>query len=176
MLSVICHTTTSMKATTWHKHTLVDGQVVLYTTSVAGALTNSNSPHSKFECHQSYPVIYLPFKPVTPWSLNSLWDVSVFKAAYCAALVLSISTSSGSSWLHQPSVYSTNTSVSGDFSHYLEPSAGAFALSHHFAYSYFESMFPPYCNTVHMIFQTAHSVPINNETKNTHMSYSSLQP
>lgn len=105
MLSVICHTTTSMKATTWHKHTLVDGQVVLYTTSVAGALTNSNSPHSKFECHQSYPVIYLPFKPVTPWSLNSLWDVSVFKAAYCAALVLSISTSSGSSWLHQPSVY-----------------------------------------------------------------------
>lgn len=101
MLSVICHTTTSMKATTWHKHTLVDGQVVLYTTSVAGALTNSNSPHSKFECHQSYPVIYLPFKPVTPWSLNSLWDVSVFKAAYCAALVLSISTSSGSSWLHQ---------------------------------------------------------------------------
>lgn len=105
MLSVICHTTTSMKATTWHKHTLVDGQIVLYTTSVAGALTNSNSPHSKFECHQSYPVIYLPFKPVTPWSLNSLWDVSVFKAAYCAALVLSISTSSGSSWLHQSSVY-----------------------------------------------------------------------
>lgn len=105
MLSVICHTTTSMKATSWHKHTLVDGQVVLYTTSVAGALTNSNSPHSKFECRQSYPVIYLPFKPVTPWSLNSLWDVFVFKVAYCAALVLSISTSSGSSWLHQPSVY-----------------------------------------------------------------------
>lgn len=105
MLSVICHTTTSMKATSWHKRTLVDGQVVFYTTSVAGALTDSNSPHSKLKCHQSYPVIYLPFKPVTPWSLNSLWDVSVFKAAYCAALVLSISTSSGSSWLHQPSVY-----------------------------------------------------------------------
>lgn len=104
MLSVICHTTTSMKDTSWHKRALVDDQVVLYTTSVAGALTDSNSPHSKLKCHQSYPVIYLPFKPVTPWSLNSLWDVSVFKAAYCAALVLSISTSSGSSWLHQPSV------------------------------------------------------------------------